>query len=329
METVTDFTFLGSKITADGECSHEMKRCLLLGKKAMANLDSILKSRDINFADKGLSSQSYGSSSSHVWIRELDYKESRVPKNWCFWTVVLEKTLESPWTARRSNQSILKEISPEYSLEGLMLKLQYFSHLMWTADSIEKTLMLGNDCVWEEKGMTEDEMVGWHPRLNGHEFEQALGDSEGQGGLACCSPWSCKELGMIEQLNNSNIKNRGKPETKQQDPCKREGKGRQAWPSAFPNHCLCWSCYCSFPFSPSLPRWQEPNKNHSEQSTAVSTSGSAPEPPLMTSVSNWVLINGFSLCRRWEAATPWCTMQDILQLLQGASIRVRLSKPCG
>ena len=81
METVTDFTFLGSKITADGECSHEMKRCLLLGKKAMANLDSILKSRDINFADKGLSSQSYGSSSSHVWIRELDYKESRVPKN--------------------------------------------------------------------------------------------------------------------------------------------------------------------------------------------------------------------------------------------------------
>ena len=78
---MTDFTFLGSKITADGECSHEMKRCLLLGKKAMANLDSILKSRDINFADKGLSSQSYGSSSSHVWIRELDYKESRVPKN--------------------------------------------------------------------------------------------------------------------------------------------------------------------------------------------------------------------------------------------------------
>ena len=76
--------------------------------------------------------------------------------------------------------------------------------------------------------MTEDEMVGWHPRLNGHEFEQALGDSEGQGGLACCSPWGCKELGMTEQLNNSNIKNRGKPETKQQDPGKREGKGRQA-----------------------------------------------------------------------------------------------------
>ena len=85
--------------------------------------------------------------------------------------------------------------------------------------------MLGNDCI-REMGMTEGEMVGWHPRLNGHEFEQALGDSEGRGGLACCSPWGCKELGMTEKLNN--IKNRGKLETKQQDPCKREGKGRQA-----------------------------------------------------------------------------------------------------
>ena len=97
------------------------------------------------FANKGLSSQSYGFPSSHVWIWELDCKESWAPKNWHFWTVVLEKTLESPWTARRSNQSILKEISPEYSLEGLMLKLklQYFGHLMGRTDSFEKTLMLG------------------------------------------------------------------------------------------------------------------------------------------------------------------------------------------
>ena len=98
------------------------------------------------FADKGPYSQSYGFSSSHVWIRELDYRESWVPKNRCFWTVVLEKTLEKvPWTARRSNQSILKEISPEHSLEGLMLelKLQYCGHLMWRANSVEKTLMLG------------------------------------------------------------------------------------------------------------------------------------------------------------------------------------------
>ena len=97
------------------------------------------------FADKGPSSQSYGFSSSHVWMWELDYKESWTPKNWCFWTLVLEKTLEIPWTPRRSSQSILKEISPEYSLEGLMLKLklQYFGYLMQRTDLLEKTLMLG------------------------------------------------------------------------------------------------------------------------------------------------------------------------------------------
>ena len=94
VETVTDFLFLGSKITADGECSYEIKSCLLLGRKAITNLGSILKSRDI--ADKGPSSQSYGFSSSQVWMWELDYKESWAPKNWYFWTVVLEKTFESP-----------------------------------------------------------------------------------------------------------------------------------------------------------------------------------------------------------------------------------------
>ena len=119
-------------------------------------------------ANQVASTQSYGFSSSHLWIWELDYKESWAPKNWCFWTVVLEKTLESPWIARRSNQSILKEISSEYSLEGLMqkLKLQYFGHLMWRTDSFEKTLVQGKIA-----GKTEDEMVGWHHRLNGHEFE--------------------------------------------------------------------------------------------------------------------------------------------------------------
>ena len=95
VKTVTDFIFLGSKITADGDCSHEIKRCLLLGRKAMTNLDSILKSRHY-FANKGPSSQGYGFSSSHVWMWESDSKESWIPKNWCFWTVVLEKTLESP-----------------------------------------------------------------------------------------------------------------------------------------------------------------------------------------------------------------------------------------
>ena len=97
------------------------------------------------FTNQGPSSQSYGFSSSHVWMWELDYKESWASKNWCFWTVVLEKTLEIPWTGRRSNQSILKETSPGCSLEGLnlKLKLQYFGHLMWRADSFVKTLVLG------------------------------------------------------------------------------------------------------------------------------------------------------------------------------------------
>ena len=109
--------------------------------------------------------------------------------------------LRVPWTARKSNQSILKEISPEYSLEELMLKLklQYFGHLMWRADSFEKTLMMGD---WRrEKGMTEDEMVGWHHWLNGHECVQALGVGDGQGSLACCCPWDPRESDMTEQLN--------------------------------------------------------------------------------------------------------------------------------
>ena len=132
METVTDFIFGGSKITEDGDCSHEIKRCLLLGKKVMTNLDGILKSRDTNFAIKGLSRQSYGFSSCHAWMWGLDHKESWALKNWCFWTVVLEKTLESPLSCKETSPSKLKEISPEYSLEGLVLKLklQYFGHLM-------------------------------------------------------------------------------------------------------------------------------------------------------------------------------------------------------
>ena len=144
VETVADSIFLGSKITADGDCSHEIKRHLLLGRKVMTNLDSILKSRHY-FANKGPSSQGYGVCCGHVWMWELDCEEGWAPKNWCFWTAVLEKTLESPLDCRRSNQSILKEISPGISLEGMMLqlKLQYFGHLMRRVDSLQKTLMLG------------------------------------------------------------------------------------------------------------------------------------------------------------------------------------------
>ena len=110
----------------------------------MTNLESILKSRHY-FLNKGPSSQCCGFSNGHVWMWEWDYKESWALKNWCFWTVVVQKTLESPLDCRRSNQSVLKEISLDYSLEGLMLKLklQYFGDLMWKADSFEKTLMLG------------------------------------------------------------------------------------------------------------------------------------------------------------------------------------------
>ena len=107
MKTVTEFIFLGSKITADGDYSHEIKRCLLLGKKAMTNPDSVLKSRDITLSTKVHLGQSYGFSSSHVWMWELDYKESWVLKNWCFWTVVLEKTPGSPLDWKE-----IKSVSP-------------------------------------------------------------------------------------------------------------------------------------------------------------------------------------------------------------------------
>ena len=145
MEIVRDFIFLGSKITADGDCSHEMKRCLLPGRKAMTNLDSILKSKDITLPTKVHLVKAmvfpvvmYRCES---WtISKAEPRRIDAFELWCCW-----RLLRVPWTARRSNQSILKEISPEYSLEGLMLKLklQYFGHLIRRTDSLEKTLILG------------------------------------------------------------------------------------------------------------------------------------------------------------------------------------------
>ena len=145
MENVTSFIFLGSKITADGDCSREIKRHLLLGRKAMANLDSI-RSRDINLyipTKVNIVKAMDFPVLMYVWL--LDHKEGWALKYWCFWTMCWKRFLIVPWTTRRSNQSILKEISPEYSLEGLMLKLklQYIGHLMWRTDSLENTLMLG------------------------------------------------------------------------------------------------------------------------------------------------------------------------------------------
>ena len=145
METVTAFIFLGSKITADGDCSHEIKRLLLLGRKAMTNLDSILKSRDITLPTKvhlvkALVFPVVMEGGESWTIKKSEHWRFDAFELWCW-----RRPLRVPWTARSSNQSILKEINPEYSLEGLMLKLtlQYFGHLMWRADSLEKTLMLG------------------------------------------------------------------------------------------------------------------------------------------------------------------------------------------
>ena len=145
METERDFIFLGSKITAGGDCSYEIKRHLFLGRKAVTNLDSILKCRDITLPTKLCLVKAmvfpvvmYGCES---WtIKKVERWRIDVFELWCW-----RRLLRVPWTARRSNQSILKEISPEYSLEGLMLKpkLQYFGHLMWRTDSLEKTMMLG------------------------------------------------------------------------------------------------------------------------------------------------------------------------------------------
>ena len=183
METVTDFIFLGSTITADGDCSHEIKRHLLFGRKAMTNLD-IEKQRHY-FNDKGMYSPSYGFFSSHVCMWELDCKESWAPKNWCFQTVVLEKTLESPLDSKE-----IKLVNPKGNQSRIFIgridaeaKAPILFHLMQRADSLEKTLILGKI----EKGETEDEMVGWHHWLNGHESEQTLGDNEGQGSLVCCT----------------------------------------------------------------------------------------------------------------------------------------------
>ena len=203
METVGDFIFLGSKITADGDCSHEI--CLLLGRKGMTNLDSRLKSRNITLPTKIHIVKAmvfpvvmYGHKS---WtIKMAEHQRIDAFELWCW-----RRLLRVPWTARRSNQPILKEINLECWLEGLMLKLklQYFGHLKWRANSLGKNPDAGKNWKQEEKGMTEDETVGWHHWLSVYEFEQTLGDGEGQGNLACCSLWGCKELDVTEQLNNN------------------------------------------------------------------------------------------------------------------------------
>ena len=169
---MSDFIFGGSKITADGDCRHEIKRCLLLGRKVTTNLDSIFKSRDITLPTKAHLVKAmvfpvviYGCKS---WtVKKAGRQRIDAFELWCW-----RRLLRVLWTATKSNQSILKEIGPGCSFEGLMLKLklQYIGHLMRRVDSLEKT-DARRDWGQEEKGMTADEMAGWHHRLDGHEVE--------------------------------------------------------------------------------------------------------------------------------------------------------------
>ena len=139
----------------------------------------------------------------YIWMWELDCEESWAPKNWCFWTVVLEMTPESPLDCKEIQPVHSKEISPGCSLEGMMLKLnlQYFGHLMHKSWLIGKDSDAGRDWGQEEKGTTKDEMAGWHHRLDGRESEWTPRVGDGQGGLACCNSWGRKELDMTKQLN--------------------------------------------------------------------------------------------------------------------------------
>ena len=172
----------------DSDCSHETKGHSLLGRKVMTNLDSIFKSRATTLPTKVHIAKAmifpavmYGCES---WtIKKAEHWRTAAFELWCW-----RRLLRVPWTARRSNQSVLKEISPEYSLEGLMLKreLQYFGHQIRRANSLEKNFDARKDWRQEEKGMTGDEMIGWHHWLDGHEFEQAPEVGDGQGSLVCC-----------------------------------------------------------------------------------------------------------------------------------------------
>ena len=203
METVTDFIFLGYKITADGDCSHEIKRRLFLGRKAMTNLDSILKSRDIRLLTKVRLVKAMFFSSSHVWMWELDYKEAECWRIDAFEMCCWRRLLIVLWTARRSNPSILKGNQSWIFIGRTDAEAE--TPILWPLNSkkwlIGKAPDAGKDWRQEEKGTTEDEMIGWHHWLDGHEFEQALGFGDGWGRLAYCSPWGRKESDVTEWLN--------------------------------------------------------------------------------------------------------------------------------
>ena len=190
------------KITADGDCSHEIKRRLLLGRKVMTNLDSILKSRDITLSTKVRLVKAMVFPVV-IWMWELDYKESWALKNWCFWTVVLEKTLESPLDCKE-----IQPVHPKGDQSWIFTgrtDVEAETPIFWSPDVkswlIWKDPDAGQDWGQEEKGTTEDKMVGCHHWLNGHVFGWTPGVGDGQGGLACCSSWGRKESDTTEWLN--------------------------------------------------------------------------------------------------------------------------------
>ena len=171
-------------------------------KKSYDQSRQHIKKQTHYFTDKGPYSKSYGLSSSYVWMWELDHKEGWALKNWCFWTVVLEKTLESPLDSKE-----IKPVNSKGNQSWIFIgrtDAEAEAPILWPPDAksrlTRKDPDAGKDWRQEEKGMTE-EMVGWHHRLDGHEYEQAPGVDDGQGSLACCSPWGCKESDTTEQLN--------------------------------------------------------------------------------------------------------------------------------
>ena len=202
---VTDFAFLGSKIIADGDCRHEIRRHLLLDRKAMTNLNSMLKSRDINYsASKGPYSQGYSLPSGHLQLWELDCKEGRTPKNWCLQTVMLEKTPESPLDSKEIKPVNLKGDQPWIFSERTDAEAE--TPVFWSSD-VNSWLTgrvpdAGQDWGQSEKRASVDEIVGCHH----HELGQTSGGGEGQRGLTCYSPWGHKELDTTGQLNNNNNK---------------------------------------------------------------------------------------------------------------------------
>ena len=220
METVTDFIFLGSKITADGDCSHKIKTPLLLGRKAMTNLDRILKSRHYS-VNKGLSSQSYGFPSSHVWMCVLNHKEGWAVKNWWllkFWTVVFSKTRESPLDCKE-----IKSVNPKGNQPWTFIgRTDAEAPILWPPDAKSRLIRKDPDARkdWRkvEKGTTEDETVEWHHQLNGHEFEQALGDGEGQG-----------RLGVLQSMGSQRVGQDWEPEQLRWVEEKSKQWGRQLW----------------------------------------------------------------------------------------------------